>query len=122
MGERWTPSYLALRRAMSCSAWGYGIGLGQSKNPHQECEPQRGWHTFAAQGGRQGKPAHGREQGLWWISRSANHASMQIRHIFSQGDGVLDAIVLCLFPLSTTLNRETTENFEAIKMHQPLRT
>src|SRR3989449_2562888 len=33
------------------------------------------------------------EQGLWWISRSANHASMQVRHVFFQGDGVLDAIV-----------------------------
>jgi hypothetical protein len=33
------------------------------------------------------------EQGLWWISRYANHASMQVRHIFYQGDGVLDAIV-----------------------------
>ena len=34
------------------------------------------------------------ERGLWWISRSANHASMQVRHVFYQGDGVLDAIVL----------------------------
>jgi hypothetical protein len=33
------------------------------------------------------------ERGLWWISRSANHATMQVRHILSQGDGVLDAIV-----------------------------
>jgi hypothetical protein len=30
---------------------------------------------------------------LWWISRYANHASMQIRHILYQGDGVTDAIV-----------------------------
>src|SRR6266567_197701 len=30
---------------------------------------------------------------LWWISRYANHASMQVRHILYQGDGVLDAIV-----------------------------
>jgi hypothetical protein len=30
---------------------------------------------------------------LWWISRYANHASMQIRHLLYQGDGVLDAIV-----------------------------
>jgi hypothetical protein len=34
------------------------------------------------------------ERGLWWISRYANHASMQVRHVFYQGDGVLDAIVL----------------------------
>jgi len=33
------------------------------------------------------------ELGLWWISRSANHASLQVRHILYQGDGVLDAIV-----------------------------
>jgi hypothetical protein len=33
------------------------------------------------------------ERQLWWISRSANHASMQVRHILYQGDGVLDAIV-----------------------------
>jgi hypothetical protein len=33
------------------------------------------------------------ERGLWWISRYANHASMQVRHILYQGDGVLDAIV-----------------------------
>lgn len=33
------------------------------------------------------------ERGLWWISRYANHASMQVRHVFYQGDGVLDAIV-----------------------------
>lgn len=32
-------------------------------------------------------------RGLWWISRYANHASMQVRHILYQGDGVLDAIV-----------------------------
>jgi hypothetical protein len=32
---------------------------------------------------------------LWWISRYANHASMQMRHILYQGEGVLDAIV-CL--------------------------
>ncbi len=34
------------------------------------------------------------EQGLWWISRYANRASMQIQHVLYQGDGVLDAIVL----------------------------
>ena len=33
------------------------------------------------------------ERGVWWISRYANHASMQVRHILYQGDGVLDAIV-----------------------------
>src|SRR5256886_7663415 len=33
------------------------------------------------------------ERGRWWISRYANHASMQVRHIFYQGDGILDAIV-----------------------------
>ncbi len=33
------------------------------------------------------------ERGLWWLSRYANHASMQVRHILYQGDGVLDAIV-----------------------------
>lgn len=33
------------------------------------------------------------ERGLWWISRYANHATMQVRHVFYQGDGVLDAIV-----------------------------
>ena len=33
------------------------------------------------------------EQRLWWISRYANHASYQVRHILYQGDGVLDAIV-----------------------------
>ncbi len=33
------------------------------------------------------------EQKLWWISRYANHATMQVRHILYQGDGVLDAIV-----------------------------
>jgi Transposase DDE domain len=33
------------------------------------------------------------KRGLWWISRYANHASLQVRHILSQGDGVLDAIV-----------------------------
>jgi hypothetical protein len=33
------------------------------------------------------------ERKLWWISRYANHASMQVRHVFSRGDGVLDAIV-----------------------------
>jgi hypothetical protein len=33
------------------------------------------------------------ERGLWWISRYANHTSMQVRHILYQGDGVLDAIV-----------------------------
>ncbi len=33
------------------------------------------------------------ERGLWWISRYANHASFQVRHILYQGDGVLDAIV-----------------------------
>lgn len=30
---------------------------------------------------------------LYWISRYANHASMQFRHILYQGDGVLDVIV-----------------------------
>jgi Transposase DDE domain len=34
------------------------------------------------------------EQGLWWISRYANHASFQVRHVLYQGDGVLDALVL----------------------------
>ncbi len=33
------------------------------------------------------------ERKLSWISRYANHASMQVRHILYQGDGVLDAIV-----------------------------
>ena len=33
------------------------------------------------------------ERGLWWISRYANQASMQVRHVLYQGDGVLDAIV-----------------------------
>jgi hypothetical protein len=33
------------------------------------------------------------ERQLWWISRYANHASMQWRHILSQGAGVLDVIV-----------------------------
>ena len=33
------------------------------------------------------------ERKLWWISRYANHASMQVRHLLYQGDGVLDAIV-----------------------------
>jgi hypothetical protein len=33
------------------------------------------------------------ERKLWWISRYANHASLQVRHVFYQGDGVLDAIV-----------------------------
>jgi hypothetical protein len=33
------------------------------------------------------------DRGLYWISRYANHASMQVRHILYQGDGVLDAIV-----------------------------
>jgi len=33
------------------------------------------------------------ERNLWWISRYANHATMQMRHILYQGDGVLDAIV-----------------------------
>jgi hypothetical protein len=33
------------------------------------------------------------ERGLWWISRYANHASLEVRHILYQGDGVLDAIV-----------------------------
>jgi len=33
------------------------------------------------------------ERNLWWISRYANHATMQVRHILYQGDGVLDAIV-----------------------------
>ena len=32
-------------------------------------------------------------RGLWWISRSANQASVQVRHVLYQGDGVLDAIV-----------------------------
>jgi hypothetical protein len=34
-----------------------------------------------------------RERGLWWLSRYANHASLEVRHILYQGDGVLDAIV-----------------------------
>src|SRR6266487_3031476 len=33
------------------------------------------------------------ERKLWWISRYANHASMQVRHILYQGEGVVDAIV-----------------------------
>jgi hypothetical protein len=33
------------------------------------------------------------ERKLWWISRYANHASYQVRHVLYQGDGVLDAIV-----------------------------
>jgi DDE family transposase len=33
------------------------------------------------------------ERKLWWISRYANHASLQWRHILYQGDGVLDVIV-----------------------------
>jgi len=33
------------------------------------------------------------DRGLYWISRYANHASMQWRHILYQGDGVLDVIV-----------------------------
>jgi hypothetical protein len=33
------------------------------------------------------------EQQLWWISRYANHASYQVRHVLYQGDGVLDAII-----------------------------
>src|SRR6266702_1813438 len=33
------------------------------------------------------------ERKLWWISRYANHASMQWRHILYQGDGVVDVIV-----------------------------
>src|SRR5437763_5725091 len=33
------------------------------------------------------------ERGLWWISRYANHASFQVRHVLYQGDGVTDAIV-----------------------------
>jgi hypothetical protein len=33
------------------------------------------------------------ERGLWWISRYANGASFQVRHVLYQGDGVLDAIV-----------------------------
>jgi hypothetical protein len=32
-------------------------------------------------------------RGIWWISRYANHASMQVQHILYQGDGVVDAIV-----------------------------
>ena len=36
------------------------------------------------------------ERNLWWISRYANHATMQVRHILYQGDGVLDAIVWLL--------------------------
>jgi len=39
------------------------------------------------------------EQGLWWISRYANRASMQIQHVLYQGDRVLDAIVP---PLAST--------------------
>ncbi|HEX6554572.1 MAG TPA: transposase [Ktedonobacteraceae bacterium] len=33
------------------------------------------------------------ERQLWWISRYANRASYQVRHVLYQGDGVLDAIV-----------------------------
>ncbi len=33
------------------------------------------------------------ERRLWWISRYANHASYQVRHVLYQGDGVLDAII-----------------------------
>ena len=33
------------------------------------------------------------ERKLWWISRYANHASFQVRHLLYQGDGILDAIV-----------------------------
>jgi hypothetical protein len=33
------------------------------------------------------------QQGLWWISRYANHVSYQIVHICYQSDGVLDAVV-----------------------------
>lgn len=33
------------------------------------------------------------ERQLYWISRYANHASLQVRHILYQGAGVLDAIV-----------------------------
>jgi hypothetical protein len=33
------------------------------------------------------------ERKLWWISRYANHATMQVRHMLYQGDGVLDAMV-----------------------------
>ena len=33
------------------------------------------------------------ERGLYWISRYANEASFQVRHVLYQGDGVLDAIV-----------------------------
>jgi Transposase DDE domain len=33
------------------------------------------------------------ERQLWWISRYANHASYQVRHVLYQGDGVFDAIV-----------------------------
>ncbi len=33
------------------------------------------------------------ERKLWWISRYANHASYQVRHVLYQGDGVLDAII-----------------------------
>jgi len=36
------------------------------------------------------------ERTLWWLSRYANHATMQVRHILYQGDGVLDAIVWLL--------------------------
>jgi IS4 transposase len=30
---------------------------------------------------------------IWWVSRYANRVSYQVRHVLSQGDGVLDAIV-----------------------------
>jgi hypothetical protein len=33
------------------------------------------------------------ERGIFWISRYANHASYQVKHICYQGDGILDAIV-----------------------------
>jgi hypothetical protein len=32
-------------------------------------------------------------RGIFWISRYANEVSYQVRHVFYQGDGVLDAIV-----------------------------
>lgn len=34
------------------------------------------------------------ERGIWWLSRYANEASFQVRHVLYQADGVLDAIVV----------------------------
>lgn len=32
-------------------------------------------------------------RGIWWISRSGNHVTSEIRQVCSRGDGVLDAVV-----------------------------